>query len=167
MWTDTHCHLDEDRYRGEGGKDLGEQLVFLRMHAPPKSHASSLSDATPNLRGQPLPARVNLMMSGPASDCTPMKQFMVLTQLLTLFHRRVLSLSAKQDSTITTSIPHATNKRLPLLRRFNWRINFSYHSSSILAMHGMTRSTFCEPKELQSTQSFIALLAGQTRPVDV
>lgn len=23
MWTDTHCHLDEHRYRGEGAKDLG------------------------------------------------------------------------------------------------------------------------------------------------
>lgn len=29
MWTDTHCHLDEDRYRGEGGKDLGGTIGVL------------------------------------------------------------------------------------------------------------------------------------------
>ena len=29
MWTDTHCHLDEDRYRGEGGKDLGGTVGVL------------------------------------------------------------------------------------------------------------------------------------------
>ena len=29
MWTDTHCHLDEDRYRGEGAKDLGGTIGVL------------------------------------------------------------------------------------------------------------------------------------------
>mgnify|MGYP000220764735 CR=1 FL=1 len=29
MWTDTHCHLDEDRYRGEGAKDLGGTIAVL------------------------------------------------------------------------------------------------------------------------------------------
>ena len=29
MWTDTHCHLDEDRYRGEGSKDLGGTIGVL------------------------------------------------------------------------------------------------------------------------------------------
>lgn len=29
MWTDTHCHLDEDRYRGEGSKNLGGTIGVL------------------------------------------------------------------------------------------------------------------------------------------
>ncbi len=29
MWTDTHCHLDEDRYRGEGNKNLGGTIGVL------------------------------------------------------------------------------------------------------------------------------------------
>ena len=29
MWTDTHCHLDDDRYRGEGSRDLGGTSVVL------------------------------------------------------------------------------------------------------------------------------------------
>ena len=29
MWTDTHCHLDEDRYRGSGPKDLGGTIGVL------------------------------------------------------------------------------------------------------------------------------------------
>jgi TatD DNase family protein len=29
MWTDTHCHLDDERYRGEGPRDLGGTLGVL------------------------------------------------------------------------------------------------------------------------------------------
>jgi TatD DNase family protein len=29
MWTDTHCHLDEDRYNGEGNKNLGGTVGVL------------------------------------------------------------------------------------------------------------------------------------------
>ena len=44
MWTDTHCHLDEDRYRGQGAKDLGgTELVALIEE---DTHTCYLGDRT-------------------------------------------------------------------------------------------------------------------------